>query len=153
PQTQVAAFVDPNPFAVTADQSATINWGDGQSSTGLIKAINGTGALANQIDHYIVLGSHTYVHAGSFTVTVTIQDATHTAFGQPRVIHDARNAQAQALTAVPLAALNLVEGNPLPASQVVGSFKDGDLQAQASQYVARVDFGDGTTGIGSVVAN
>jgi hypothetical protein len=153
PQTQVAAFVDTDPLGVPADYSAVINWGDGQSSTGLIQPVNGTGPLAGQIDHFIVLGSHTYAQAGPFIVTVTIQDTANPAFGQPLVITGAMNVQDQHLTAVPVAPVNLVEGNMLPLGQVVGSFTDGNPQAQASDYRAQVDFGDGTTGIGAVVAD
>jgi hypothetical protein len=153
PQTQVAAFVDTDPLGVPADYSAVITWGDGQSSTGLIQPVNGIGPLAGQIDHFIVLGSHTYAQAGPFIVTVTIQDTANPAFGQPLVITGAMNVQDQPLTAVPVAPFNLVEGNLLPLGQVVGSFKDANPEAQASDYGAQVDFGDGTTGIGAVVAD
>src|SRR5207302_6414546 len=141
-----------------------INWGDGQSSTGLVKAVNGTGALAKLIDHFIVLGSHTYAQGGPFTVTVTIQDTANPRFGNPLVIHDAMNVKDQPLTAVPVAGFTLVEGGILPLGQVIASFKDGNPLAQVSDYVAtgpngdlvpgaKVDFGDGFTAVGTIVAD
>jgi hypothetical protein len=63
------------------------------------------------------------------------------------------NVKDRPLTAVPVAPVNLVEGNMLPFGQVVGSFTDGNAHAQASDYGAQVDFGDGTTGNGAVVAD
>ncbi len=187
-QTQVAAFADTNPFGVAATDSAAINWGDGTTSIGLVKPATGIIPLVGQSSPFIVVGSHTYVQAGPFTVTTTVQDATNPAFGQPLVIQEAINVRHhlltvtdqpltfrpqaltvkdKPLTAVPVAGFNLVEGNIIPLGQVVGSFKDGDPRARASDYgpagqsagpglaagTALVDFGDGTTGIGQVVAD
>ena len=63
----VATFTDPdNPTgadATPSDYSATIDWGDGTSSTA---AITRNGGL------FIVNGRHAYFTAGSFTITVTI---------------------------------------------------------------------------------
>ncbi len=153
PQTQVAAFTDTNPFGVLTDHSAVINWGDGTTSAGVVKAVNGVGPLAKQTDHLIVVGSHTYAEAGPFTVTVTIQDTTNPAFGQPLVVQDPLNVKDQPLTAVAVPAFSLVEGSILPLGKVAGSFKDGNRLAQASDFTAQVNFGDGTTGTGIVVAD
>jgi hypothetical protein len=153
PQTQVASFFDTNPFGVLADHSAVISWGDGTTSIGLIKPVNGIGPLATQLDHFIVVGSHTYAQAGSFTVTTTIQDTTKPTFGQPLVISEAMKVKDLPLTAVPVAAFNLVEGTIIPLGKVVGSFKDGNPLAQASDFTAQVNFGDGTTAVGAVVAD
>src|SRR5262249_49472858 len=61
--------------------TATINWGDGTSSAGLIEAVPGGDW---------VVGSHTYAASGSFTITVTVRDdsgvtvaATTQAFDPP----------------------------------------------------------------------
>jgi streptogramin lyase len=45
--------------------TATINWGDGTSSAGLIEAVPGG---------EWVVGSHTYAGSGPFTITVTVHD-------------------------------------------------------------------------------
>ena len=61
----VATFTDANAGAPASDFTATINWGDGVTSSG---TVNGSGGK------YTVGGSHTYAGAGSYTVTVSIHD-------------------------------------------------------------------------------
>jgi hypothetical protein len=62
----VATFTDPN-GEYTSDYSATIAWGDGTQTTGVITGPNGSGV-------YTVSGSHTYTQAGAVTLSVTIVD-------------------------------------------------------------------------------
>ena len=62
----VATFSDPN-GENTGEYSATIAWGDGTKTTGVITGPNGSGL-------YTVSGSHTYTQAGSVTLAVTIVD-------------------------------------------------------------------------------
>jgi hypothetical protein len=62
-----ATFTDDNAFATKADFSATIDWGDGSSSSGTISGGPGVGP-------YTVSGSHTYSTTGAFTITTTIKD-------------------------------------------------------------------------------
>ena len=62
----VATFTDDNPFGVAGDFTATINWGDGQTSTGSVRD--------NPLGGFEVTGSHTYASAGVFTTTVTVRE-------------------------------------------------------------------------------
>jgi Tol biopolymer transport system component len=73
-----AAFTDADPAGTVSDYSATISWGDGATSTGLV-AKNPIGA------GFVMAGAHQYAKAGTYTVTLTIDDrggssvtATHT---------------------------------------------------------------------------
>jgi hypothetical protein len=66
----VATFKDPDTTAVAGDYSATINWGDGHSSTGSISGSAGS---------FTVKGTHTYSKAGTFTITVKIIDTDNSA--------------------------------------------------------------------------
>lgn len=59
----VSSFTDPSPLD-QSQYSATIDWGDGQSSSGSVVA--GAGSS------FDVFGSHTYLTAGSYQVTVSI---------------------------------------------------------------------------------
>jgi Fibronectin type III domain len=63
----VATFTHAKPAGAASDYTATINWGDGSSSTaGTISAAAGGG--------FEVKGSHTYAAAGKYTTSVTIND-------------------------------------------------------------------------------
>jgi hypothetical protein len=62
-----ATFTDAaSPSGTLSDFSATINWGDGTSSTGVVTGANG--------GPYTVSGAHTYATTGIFTITTTISD-------------------------------------------------------------------------------
>ena len=61
------SFTDANPGATAAEFTATITWGDGNSSLGTVTAASGGG--------FDVSGSHTYAVHGSYTAGVTVKDA------------------------------------------------------------------------------
>lgn len=136
---QVATFSDANAFAVAGDFSATINWGDGSpSSPGTVAASPGGG--------FQVSGAHTYAQSGSVPVSVSvagIHGSTTTVTGTVR-LGDAppANGTASSITAV--------EGRPFSGS--LGSFTDLTPTAAATSFTATVNWGDGTTGIGTVTA-
>ncbi len=64
----VASFSDADPAGVLADYSATINWGDGTTSPGIVDTLGSS---------FSVTGSHTFAAGalGPQTITVTICDA------------------------------------------------------------------------------
>jgi hypothetical protein len=64
----VALFTDPDQSGSLASYSATIAWGDGATSTGLLTT-NGGGS-------YTVSGSHTYLRSAVYNVSVQITDAS-----------------------------------------------------------------------------
>src|SRR5262249_4216976 len=67
----VGTFVDPNGIGALTDFTADINWGDGHSSVGVLKAAKAQGG-------FIVTGDHTYTLAAQFSITVTVQSTTGT---------------------------------------------------------------------------
>jgi hypothetical protein len=78
----VATFTHANPAGTASDYTATIDWGDGSSSTaGTVGAAAGGG--------FEVKGSHTYAATGQYTTTITIDDvggAEATATGSADVV-------------------------------------------------------------------
>ena len=73
PTTTLATFTDAAAQAVSTNDTASINWGDGGKTTsGTIMA------LTNLASHnsYTVQGSHMYAQAGVYQVQVTITDGT-----------------------------------------------------------------------------
>ena len=78
---KVATFIDRNTSNVASDFSATINWGDGTTTAGVITDTRGTISVS---------GTHTYASTGRDAVTVTLVDdapgtATATAHGTATV--------------------------------------------------------------------
>jgi uncharacterized repeat protein (TIGR01451 family) len=65
----VATFTHANGVEPPSAFSATINWGDGKTSSGTI-TLSGT--------TYTVKGSHSYLHSGTYTVTTTVQETGST---------------------------------------------------------------------------
>src|SRR5262249_61040094 len=61
----LATFTDPAGAEALADYSASIDWGDGNTSAGTISFDSGSGV-------FTVAGSNTYAEEGNYTVTVTI---------------------------------------------------------------------------------
>jgi len=57
-----APFTDSRP---TATHTASWDWGDGSTSTGVVTEVNGSGSVS---------GNHTYVAPGVYTVTLTVID-------------------------------------------------------------------------------
>jgi hypothetical protein len=72
----VATFTNPFPTLTAASYTATIDWGDGNVSTG---TVSGTGTLT-------VSGSNTYASTGSDAVTVSIR-STSTALPAAAVVY------------------------------------------------------------------
>ncbi len=62
----VATFTDSFVYGSASDYTATINWGDGTTTAGVVEGSDGA---------YGVRGSHTYAQPGFFTLTVTLSDA------------------------------------------------------------------------------
>jgi hypothetical protein len=115
----VASFTDADPNGTVADYAATITWGDGQQSAGLIAA-NWGGFTAT--------GSDTYAEEGNYAVSVSIVD-----HGDGRAVTDPSDSTATAtspatvadaaLTATPQP-IAAVEG--VAFSGVVASFTDAE---------------------------
>jgi hypothetical protein len=61
----VATFTDTNTANVAGDFTATIDWGDGDTSPGTVSGGSGS---------FTVSGTHTYAASGPFSVTVTLAE-------------------------------------------------------------------------------
>jgi hypothetical protein len=136
----VATFTDPDNDSTAGDYEASINWGDGHTTAGTITGSDGS---------YTVSGSNSYAEHGSYTVTVTITDGDNTA-NTTTTTSTATIADAPlAATALPFTA---TEGKQLNAVSIA-TFTDGDKSASASEYSAKIDWGDGTTTAGTVTGS
>jgi hypothetical protein len=136
----VATFTGPSS---STGVMAVINWGDGTTSTGSI-----TGPDQNGV--FTVSGSHSYVeegdpaHGGPFVITVTITSGTSTA-----TVTDTTNIAEAPIVATGGFLINAVETQSFTAT--VATFTDtGGPENATLDYSATIDWGDGTTSIGTI---
>jgi hypothetical protein len=132
----VATFTDANPSAPVSDFTATITWGDGQSSPGTVSA-NSSGGFG-------VTGGHTYAEKGNYGVLVTIKDvgtATTSVNGTAAVADAPLSAAGVSVSTTAGAAFN----------GVVATFSDANPAAPVSDFTATITWGDGQSSPGSVI--
>ena len=123
---------------VASDFTATIDWGDGDTTQGTI-VDNGSGNFAVQ-------GSHTYLEEGSYTLSVKIDDVGGSTVSGSTTV----SVSDPAVVATPAGTFNAVEG-ATSASQTVATFTDpGGIYEGDSHYSATIDWGDSITSPGSI---
>src|SRR3984957_8432307 len=136
--TTVATFAD-NAGLPSSDYTATIDWGDGTTTTGVVSGSAGSFTVASAV-------SHTYADEGLFTEVVTITRTTDSATIAPSgtvTVADTDNLHASGTT---------VRGDPNVAltNVTVATFTDDNTVSGPGEFVATVDWGDGTTTTGTV---
>ncbi len=161
----VANFTDDNPYSQPGDFTATINWGDGSPpSTGTVQPGNGLGAyvvVVDSADH----NTHTYAdetgspnHLGPYNISVTIAEND----GGASVSADgfASVADAPLIQAVGLSPPGTLDANVAIPGFTVATFVDTNPGALPSDFVsegqpgmALIDWGDGSTSLGTVVGS
>jgi hypothetical protein len=128
----VATFTDAGTAEAAANYTALVDWGDGNSSTGTVVA---AGAGFN------VVGSHTYLEEGSHTVSVNIDDdggSTATATSTANIADAGLAPVLRPRTAT----IGFIEGQP--ATSTVATFEDPDPRAAAGDFIATINWGDGS---------
>ncbi|HEX5447009.1 MAG TPA: DUF4214 domain-containing protein [Pirellulales bacterium] len=156
----VATFTDADPNGTVSDYTATIDWGDGSSTTGAVTAgpppaaspISGAPAGA-----FYVSGSHAYAEDGAYTIAVKIADAggaTATATSSVTVTEPALTGAAVSITGQERVALGTVPGsaNPAAPQAIVATFTHGSNLEATTGFSAQIAWGDGTFSPGTVVA-
>jgi hypothetical protein len=136
----VARFTDGNALATVSDYTATISWGDGQTSGGTIQS-DGNGG-------FIVLGSNVFAQPGTYAATLVISDRDSSTASAQDTITVSTEADA-ALTAT---GQNITATALVSFSGVVATFVDDDPAGNADDFMATVDWGDGSTSPGFVRA-
>jgi hypothetical protein len=141
----VATFTDGNPTATTADFTAVVSWGDGTSDT--ITSAGGGITLAGGV--FTVHGTHTYAEeASGLIVSVTITDEGGSTASQNAAIPvNVADAALTITTVTPPAATEGVN----TGHALVASFTDADPAGITSDYNATINWGDGSTTVGTIV--
>ncbi len=132
----VASVTDSEPSATAANFTATIDWGDSTTSTGVITGPTG--------GPFTVTGSHTYEEEGTYTVTMTLRD-------QGEAFRTATTSATIADAPLTAQGTNIVTLNPF--SGTVATFTDADPHGTVSDYTATIAWGDGSSSAGTVTAN
>jgi hypothetical protein len=127
----VANFTTSNKSATSGQYSATINWGDGSTSTTGTIGSSGAGAFS-------VKGTHAYSKAGTFAVTVTV---TPTAGGAP-----VSSSSGHATVVGPLAAVPVTfkPTHGVSFTGIVGAFADPNVNTASSAFTISINWGDST---------
>ncbi len=137
--TPIATFSDSNGGDSASSFSATIDWGDGTSSAGTVSGGAGT---------FTVSGGHTYADEGndqaSVTLTRTSDQAMSTVGGAVSVAEN--DALAGHGTTFSIHAHQSFSGT-------VATFTDTDTANVAGDFIATIDWGDGTTTAGTVAGS
>ena len=122
----------------TPTYTASINWGDGNVSAGIITY----DASSNT---FTVSGSNTYAEEGNYTVTTTVNYGT--------LLQSVVSSTAQVADA-PLSSsgLSFTATTGAPFSGTVAYFSDANPNGQAGDFTASIDWGDGTVTAGTITA-
>lgn len=140
----VATFRDANPDGQLSQYSATISWGDGDTTAS--ESIVADAHVAGQFD-VIASKSHPYTSGGSFPVTVVISDAG----GATATAHS--TATVSASTSTITVAGSTISGTEGAAfSGTVATFVDSNTSEPTTYYTAAINWGDGSTSAGTVQA-
>ena len=121
----LATLNDANANAAASDYHLSIDWGDGSGTTGGYIATEGGGFFA-------LMAPHSYTLDGTYTVTLQVTDA------------DGATATTSSTVAVGV----LYAGAPAILS--VYGFSDANSSAPASDFTAQIQWGDGSSSVGTV---
>jgi len=127
----VASFTDANIAAPAGDFTATIDWGDGSTSTG---TVTGTGPFS-------VSGSHSYGEGGSYALSVMINDAGGSTL---------KLAGTASIGDFAPSMKGVSASTPKTFNGTVAKLADADPTATATEYLVTISWGDGTTSSGGV---
>jgi hypothetical protein len=132
----VANFTDNDTSQPASNFTATINWGDGSTTAGVISGSAGS---------FAVSGTHTYADEGTFTVTVAVTD-----------VANAQNASSTGTATVGESDVLVGTGLAITATQgvtfngAVATFSDTNTSNTASDFTATINWGDASTTAGVV---
>ena len=130
----VGKFRDVDPAALPADSTASINWGDGTPLEGGTVARDTSSAAVGVM---ALSGTHTYPKAGLYPVVIEVtgnKGARATVRSEALITTAAIQAEGRDVDVVGARLVN----------QVVATFTDTASTGNPSDYLARLDWGDGS---------
>jgi hypothetical protein len=136
----VATFTDLGSTAPASEFGATVNWGDGTTST-CPSIPTSSCSITGSNGSYAVLGTHTYAEEGTYGVSVSVADSllsvnSGSETGSAGVADAAIVASAVTITP---------KTTGVAFTTSVATFTDADPNGTASDYTASISWGDGTS--------
>lgn len=126
----VAAFKDADTSQTPVSFVASIDWGDGTSSTGSVSP-------GSKATLYKVTGTHTYTKAGNFTTTIKVDDSD----GESMTLTGKVTVNNPPILITPQ---TVNSSAAVPFSGVLGTFTDQNPLATESEYKLVINWGDAT---------
>ena len=145
----LAEFRDGDPGGTATDFTATVQWGDGTAAEASSVATPKIRLVpsATTPGSFAVVGTHTYARPGVYFIDTLIDGAlgaTARTRGQAVVV--------AAGTALRVAGVALQNAGAAVKGRVLATFSDTTPGVQAADFSARLDWGDGHTSAGRIVA-
>jgi hypothetical protein len=138
-----ASFIDPACNPATDSYTVTISWGDGTVVDSIV-----VGPGSNCATGQAIAATHVYSRAGAFAILITVVARTNPRGGA--ATGNAVITRAGLAAGVP-GSLSLNEGQPF--SGAIAVFADANPAAQPGDFVATIDWGDGTPKSAGTVTN
>jgi hypothetical protein len=129
-------FTDQNPFAYDSQFTASIDWGDGTTSSSIRVSVND--------GHGVFYGWHAYEEEGVYTAVLSLVDRGGTTVSSSVTV----TVDDGALGMSPGPELTVAEGQAF--SGKLADFGDENPHAASADFAATVDWGDGVISTGSV---
>ena len=139
--TPLVTFTDANPIGTVDDFTATIFWGDGTSSLGVVSQPGGPGTV------FDVSGNHVYPNDGTYPVTVSIVDVGGSTTTATATVNVAEVPVVLNPTPLSIAGYENTELTNVD----VATFTVANPFETASSFVATINWGDGTASAGTIV--
>jgi hypothetical protein len=136
----VASIDDANTLLPASAFTATINWGDGIVTPGVVNSTADPGV-------FDVSGTHAYADDGSYAIAVAIESAD----GSKITIVSTASVSDAPLTLGPALDPTYVQGQPAP-NQLIGIFTDANPDASVADFTATIDWGDSTPASPGVIS-
>jgi len=138
----IGSFLDSNPTAVPGNFTATIKWGNGQTSSGVVTASTTTGL-------FVVSGTNLYTNTGIYPISISVQDnlgdstnITSTALVNTNQVYGFTGGLANSIVNGPLAASGYTNTNRPTFSGTSAPFAIVQLYARYLNVDAELPLGE-----------
>ncbi len=153
---QVTTFTDTGSISPASEFQATINWGDGTTST--TSSATNPVVITGSDGAFTVTGSHTYAEEGTDGVSVTVTDPPLQAYTASNVATVTSSPESVTVADAPLTPQSvpvvITPQQTNVAFTTSATFTDGNQAAPLSDFVnTTISWGDGTTSTTSSAPN